>query len=182
MKILKSRSLGVLVLVICVLAGTLAGAHRPLAKMGREAAAVFYEGEDKDGLGIRNDLEERCSIAYNLTVVAARNMEPDDALITAVKEARNEVLDAEGPSAMYRADRKLDETVTNLYNTLNNLSLPEKDAKYPSQLYADFIARADMIGRSSYNRVAQEYNAKLEAFPANILSRLVFINPVELYR
>lgn len=182
MKIFKSRSMGILVLVLCILAGTLIGAHRPLAKMAREASAVFYEGEDKDGLGIRNDLEERCSIAYNLTVVAARNLEPDDAVITAVRDARNAVLEAETPAAMYRADRKLDETVTNLYNTLNNMTLPDKDARYTPQLYADFIARADMISRSSYNRVAEECNAKLAAFPANILSKLVFISPVELYR
>lgn len=182
MKIFKSRGMGVLVLVLCILAGTMIGAHRPLAKMARETAAVFYEGADRDGLGIRNDLEERCSIAYNLTVVAARNMEPDDSLITAVRDARNALLEAKTPSAMYRADRKLDETVTNLYNTLNRISLPEKDAKYPSQLYADFIARADMISRSPYNRIAEEYNARLAAFPANILSRLVFVEPVELYR
>ena len=47
---------------------------------------------------------------------------------------------------------------------------------------ADVESSSRRIERSEYNRVAAEFNDKLEQFPANVLSSIVGVKPLELYQ
>ena len=62
--------------------------------------------------------------------------------------------------------------MTELYRTLDDASLSEKDEKYRQRLYADFNSRNDTISHDPYYSYAADYNKLLTQFPANVIAAL----------
>lgn len=179
---LKRPQTALFLMIVMIIAGIWIGSWRSLSGIVRQAEAVFTEGENGDGYSIRADLEDSSGIAYNLTLVAGRYLDKTDPLLLAVEDARSALQEAKGPSEAYRANRQLSESVTALYERMKTVELSEKDQKYPQNLYIDYMAKQDIISRNDYNRIAEECNRTLSAFPANILRRLTFVQPVEYFR
>lgn len=182
MKILKNRAFALAVMLLLIVGGILIGSHRPLAEMSARVEAAFYDGVDGDGYGIAGDLEDRADAALNLTTIASKYLDAGDPLLLAVNEARRELAEASSPAEKYRADQRITESTTRLYEHLRTLELAEKDASYNEKLQAELLGKADILSRSEYNRLAEEYNRTLSQFPANVLGGLTGIRSAEYFR
>lgn len=182
MNLLYRKNIGILVMVLLMLFSALTGTHRGLSKLQGKAEAVFRLGEAGDGIGIQSDLNERLDLAYNLVTVGRKYLSAEDPLLTQVLGAREQLEQAQSPKAKYEANGALSLAVTDLYKELKGRSLSAVDAPYPDKLYAEFNSRNDTISHDPYNQYASEFNETLKAFPASVLSKLVFIGPLELFQ
>jgi len=182
MNLLYRKNLGILVMVALILFSALTGAHRSLAELRGKAEAVFTAGEAGDGIGIQSDLNERLDLAYNMVTIGRKYFPPGDPLLEQVLAARSRLAEARGPAAKFAANGALSLAVKDLYDALKGRRLSAVDAPYPDKLYAEFNSRNDTLSHDPYNMEAGEFNDRLQAFPANVLARLVFIRPLELFQ
>jgi hypothetical protein len=109
-------------------------------------------------------------------------MDESDPAIQAILDARNTLSDAENPSDKYDANQRLTEAYTDLSEKLQTMNLSKADEKYRAGLVDELNSRNDTISHDGYNKKAEEYNKLLNAFPANILSRLTGVKPLALFR
>lgn len=182
MNLLYRKNIGILAMVLLILFSALTGAHRGLSKLQGKAEAVFTAGEAGDGIGIQSDLNERLDLAYNMVTIGRKYLPEGDPLLEEVLSARGQLEAGKGPASKYEANSALSIAVKDLYDALKSRSLSATDAPYPDKLYAEFNSRNDTISHDPYNKLAAEFNETLQAFPANVLSKLVFIRPLELFQ
>lgn len=169
--------------MICmILVSVLIGSSRSLSQLAGQVNDAFFQGVNGDGLSIQNDLQQRMNDAYNLVVVGRRYLQEDDAAITQVLTAREALANAQTPSEKYQKNNDLTAATTELYYKLQEQQLSEKDAQYNSQLYAELSSRNTTIQNDGYNQMAEDFNRTLQQFPANLLSKVVFVQPAELFR
>jgi len=181
MKFLKKRINAWIITILIIVLSTVISGGSSLNKIRQQTMDIFYLGEDMDGAGIQHDLNMIMSDSANLTVVAGRYLSKDHELIQKVLNDRDALNEAETPAEKYDATQKLLSSVTELYTYLGDLSLSEKDQNFRNNLYANINSHNIKISRNSYNKYAKEFNSLLNTFPANILSKLAFISPVEPY-
>lgn len=185
MKLLNNKGLSILLMVALIIAGFWLGGYRSLHSLYGKAEAVFFHGEDNDGICIANDLSERAAAATNLVTVARKysqnGAEDLQTACTAVSDAVAQ-LQAVGTdiAECLIADKELEACVELLYRALTQTQeetgLTEKDEAYRQRLYAEFQSRGDTISHDPYNRYAESYNQTLQRFPANLLAA---VTPIE---
>lgn len=177
----KRKLIAILLMIAMILVAILGGSYHSLSSMAKDVSAVFYSGENKDGLCIQHDLDARADVAINMVSLAKKYLPEQDAAIQAVTQARSELLNARGISEKYRANDELTQATTDLYYKLRETELAESDQKYPARFYDQLSSYNDTISRDPYNRRAEEFNQVLNTFPANILSAITFVDSAELY-
>lgn len=182
MNFLQNRMIAAVIMVLLIVVGMVAGTTRTLRDMRSDAQQVFYSGETGDGLGIQRDLDERVDLSYNLLTIAKKYMSETDWEIKAVEDARKGLEESYTPSEKYAANKKLTEAVTELYNVLGEKELSESDERYRQRLHTDMNSRNDTIANDPYNKIATEFNEKLEAFPAKYFAQLTSVDKIDLYR
>ncbi len=181
MEFFKKRSNAWLITLIAIILASIIGSGSSLNKLRIEAEDVFYIGEDKDGTGIQHDLEMIMSDCANLTVVAGRYMDKEHSLIKPVRRNREALGAAKTPGKKYKEAQNLLHSITELYIYMGDLPLSEKDRNFRNSLYANINSHNIIISRSTYNQHAREFNNVLNRFPANILTAIAFVSPLELY-
>jgi hypothetical protein len=181
MKHLKNRKTAISVTSFLILLSILFGAHSSLTGIRDRALDIFYTGEKADGKGIQSDLEYISDQCYNLTVVAGRYMDKGDARIEDILKKRDRLDSAATPGDKYRAKEELIEAAMSLYEDMGTMELEERDRYYRDGFAADVESRQLIISHSSYNENAIAFNKCLKRFPANILSKITFVKPLELY-
>lgn len=142
---------------------------------------LFYQGERMDGKGIQSDLDYIMDQCYNLTVVAGRYMDKGDERIENVLEHINLMEKAETPGDKFEAKEQLLKASMKLYEELNFMNLDERDQFYRDSFSVDVKSRQLIISHNSYNNKAVIFNKCLKRFPANVLSTITFVKPLELY-
>jgi len=178
---LDNKRFAVAGMIVLIILSVFVGAARSLYPMRSEAQQIFFEGVDKDGLGIQNDLNKRIELAYNLVTVARKYCENDTEEIKAVLSARDELTNAGSIKEKYRANVYLTEVTEDLVNELASYSLSEKDEKYRKEIRDDLASRNEIISSDGYNAAASKFNSELSSFPASIIGRLVGVRSLELF-
>lgn len=181
MKYLKNRKIAIGITSFAVLFSILLGAHLSLTKIRDEALLIFYNGEKMDGKGIQSDLEYIADQCYDLTVVAGRYMDKEDKRIKEVLANLDLINNAVTPRDKYQAKEKLIEATMNLYENLDSMDMEERDLYYRGSFPANVESRQLIISHNSYNENALSFNNCLKRFPANVLSKITFVRPLELY-
>ncbi|MGF7145382.1 hypothetical protein HNQ56_003823 [Anaerotaenia torta] len=181
MKYLRNRKVAIGITAFAVFLSILFGSHSSLMQLREETSLIFYSGEKKNGKGIQHDLEYITDQCYNLTVVAGRYMDPDDERIKEVLRKRDLVNSAVTPREKYQTSESLIEAAMKLYKDLGFMSLEERDQYYRDSFAVNVESRQLIISHSSYNELAVTFNESLERFPANVLSKITFVKPLELY-
>ena len=177
MQILENRRVAVLGMAVLIVLAAFFGVSNALSPLRKSAQQAFVDGTT----GISKDLDDRIAAAYNLTVVAGRYLDGSDPALAGVLSAREELIAAKSVSEKYRANIRLTDAVSALYEKLGTLPLSEQDAKYRRSLDADLRSSNEIISHSAYNRLAAEYNEALSAFPASALGRLIGYRALELF-
>lgn len=181
MKFLKNRKTATGITALIILFSILLGAHLSLTKLKEETLSVFYHGENTGEKGIQSDLEYISDQCYNLTVVAGRYMNREEETVKEVSEHLEALKKAAAPGDKYKAKENLIKASMELHEKLVLMNLTEKDRYYCDSFPVNLRSRELIISHSSYNEKAASYNRCLQRFPANILSRITFVRPLELY-
>ena len=169
MKFLKSYTGGLVVLAVVIVLSVLLGSHRSLVGERAKVEAQFAP--------IAGDLQDCLDITANVLSVAERYLE--ESRLTALEESRNMLSDWHSG---YTAYTRLQEEAAALLDELEGCGLTDRDAEYVRGFRADLAAEADTIARDGYNAAAEAFNRSvLGAFPANLLGRLTFVAPAELF-
>ena len=172
MKFLKSYTGGLVVLAVVIVLSVLLGSHRSLVGERAKVEAQFAP--------IAGDLQDCLDITANVLSVAERYLE--ESRLTALEESRNMLSDWHGVSSGYTAYTRLQEEAAALLDELEGCGLTDRDAEYVRGFRADLAAEADTIARDGYNAAAEDFNREvLGGFPANLLGRLTFVAPAELF-
>lgn len=179
MQKLQNRKTAVLISLIVVLFSFLLGSARSLRELRDEASYVYYM--DTQQIQIADDLYDAAQLAENLMTISERYLEPDAATRKALRKAIDRIYEANGPHAMFVAAQEMRSAMADMHTQLGAYNLSEMDRTYQEGIQADVHSLYLIVERSEYNRVAQEFNEKLQPFPANILAAVAGIEPLELY-
>ena len=177
--ILKNKTVAVVICALLVYMGLFMGVNRPIGNMKDEALVHFYG--DGDVIGIKNDLDTKVETAYSLMSIAKRYIDEDEAVITDLVDACEEVRKSETPGEAYEANMKMDGCYGKLKSTLDSMKLSKKDEDYNYSLLSQYNSSDMIISHSEYNTLAGEVNRKLSKFPAGLVSKLTFTSKMELY-
>lgn len=177
MNALKNRTTAKLITVLAVVFATLFGSFTSLTGLRSEAEALFYD--EGDGEGIATDLSQIAASAINLTKIAERYLDATDERIADVLEVRLRLLSDEG--GRYDALKDLDGATNELYDALSSSGMSDKDAAYARSCMNLIRSHGLKAENSPYNAAAREFNRRLKQFPANLLSSLYRISPLELF-
>lgn len=181
MKLSENRRLAWIVLAVCVMFSLSFSSERALASLRAQVEAVFVSGAHNDGLCINNDLKERAECAYNIASTASNYAQIDSKLVSAARDASNELSKAETISQKYEANVACQRAVEDLYTAIDNASMSDADRTFVLKQYKEFQSRADTIKRDFYNQQALKYNDTVSAFPANLLAKLGNIQRMQLF-
>jgi len=171
-----------IVMIAVIIFSVLFGSRRSLYAERSRVESAFLNGVEGDGFSIGNDLNIRVGESLNLITIAKRYLDGNDPAIRAVQEACDRLNESDDPSDMFDANQRLTEACTALSDKLAGLPLSEKDEKYRLGIVDELKSRNDTISHDGYNDLAEKFNARLESFPANILSRLTGVKPISLFQ
>ena len=176
MKFLKSYTGGMVVLAVVIVLSVLLGSHRSLVSERGKVEEQFAP--------IAGDLQDCLDITANVLTVGERYLEESQmaAQYSAICKGVNMLSDWHGISNGYTAYTRLQEEAAAVLDALEKCDLTDKDREYIQGFRTDLASEADTIARDGYNAAAEQFNSKvLGAFPANILSKLTFVAPAELF-
>ncbi|MBQ8510281.1 MAG: LemA family protein [Clostridia bacterium] len=181
MKILQKQPVALLIMVVVIVLSCLLGCRRSLLALRQDVEDCFYNGEEGDGFSIQADLEYVGGTASNLKTVALRYISADDPAVVRLTEARNALTAAKDIPGKYAAATELSDAVQVLYDSLDPSKMTSTDKNYRASLYDDISSAMQRISHNEYNDRAREFNAILDGFPANLIVRIVHIDPIQLY-
>ena len=151
---------------------------------GRGAGGNYYY--DDGDYSLYDSIDAREAASSNLITVAEKYTAEDPELTGLMADLEYWVNVSNGcydPDLQeeVEANREMGNAFQALYDRLSQVSLEERDQKYPGQLLAQMESEQDKIDRASYNDEARAYNEKLAAFPVNLLGKLGGVSPMGVF-
>lgn len=145
----------------------------------RAAVTEFTTGahEEYEGFSLSGDLNERLEAGATLAKIGKQQLGETNAFVSeafAQVDALKEALASGSPAACYRANTALGKAVEALYPNLQ-----ENDTAKAQ--WEEFKSRQYTIDHSAYNTVAEQYNDRAAAFPANLIGAVWGATEVERF-
>lgn len=183
MKFWENRRKSSIFMIVVIIISIILGSHRTLISMYNNTAVIFYNGVDNDGYGIQSELDRMIDSSSNLLSMASLYFIDDDIqLVDDASQALSTLSNTDGIKAKYQAYLDLDTKISLVYYALANYDLTQVHQVSKTTLYYDIAEVKEQIGHNEYNNYVDDYNAVLNNFPANILSKVTFISNVETFR
>ena len=183
MKFWENRHLSSIIMIIVIVVSILLGSHRTLMSMYNKTTVIFYNGVDNDGYGIQSELDRMIDSSSKLLSMASIYfIDSDIQLVDDATQALNDLSDADSIKAKYQTYLILDTKISLVYYALANYELTQVHQISKTTLYYDIAEVKEQIGHNEYNTYTDEYNAALNNFPANILSKVTFVSHIEDFR
>ena len=160
------------------------GVHTSFTRLREEVRGNYYY--DDGDYSLYDSIDAREAASSNLITVAEKYTAEDPELTGLMADLEYWVNVSNGcydPDLQEEAEanRELGNAFQALYDRLSQVSLEERDQKYPGQLLAQMESEQDKIDRASYNDEARAYNEKLSAFPVNLLGKLGGVSPMGIF-
>lgn len=182
MQMLRNQGAAVLITLAIVAFSVLFGSNFSLNRLREQAENVYSFGEDGSGQGIESDISDIAQSGENQITVAQRYLDENDALIAAVRSGVDGYSDAYGPDAQFDAEQAMLQAIRALDTRLRAETAVSADDKvHLDRIIADVEAAHTMIGRSTYNEYARQFNEELSSFPANVLGAVAGTKPLEYF-
>ena len=180
----KSTVAGVVVMVLLILLALPLGVHTSFTRLREEVRGNYYY--DDGDYSLYDSIDAREAASSNLITVAEKYTAEDPELTGLMADLEYWVNVSNGcydPDLQeeVEANREMGNAFQALYDRLSQVSLEERDQKYPGQLLAQMESEQDKIDRASYNDEARAYNEKLAAFPVNLLGKLGGVSPMGIF-
>ena len=181
------NAVAALIMTLMIVLSIPLGVNRSFARLREDVEHEYYY--DSTGYALWEGVNARRESAQNLITIAEKYVDEYPELQTPIDELGFRVLQENSYTTLedetFTSIVKINSDLTldayELADTLNQLTLSDKDAKYVGKIMVDMIAEQDKLQRSSYNDLAREYNARLEKFPANVLRHLSDIKPMGVF-
>ncbi len=178
----KGRAKACFICLLMIVAAVIVGGRRTLPKLRNEALDLFFNGDGTSlDLGIEHDLEQRITLAKRLVVVGGRYFDSNDALLTNISSDCSKISSSNEPNVKYKYNEELTSDCYALVAALDLVKLSNDDENYIVEIMVDMEAANQIIGHSSYNEKANDFNKLLEEFPTNLVARLSFVKPLALF-
>lgn len=178
----KGRAKACFICIVMIILAVTVGGRRTLPKLRNEALDVFFSGDGSSlDLGIEHDLQQRITLAKRLVVVGERYFNENDALLTNVTADCSKISGSNEPNVKYKYNKELTSDCYALVEALDLLQLSKDDENYVVEIMVDMESANQIIGHSSYNEKANDFNKLLEEFPTNIVAKLSFVKPLALF-
>lgn len=177
MEQLKKRSTALLIVLVLVLGVSGFKSRITFASYAKALETVFYDGVD--GASIAADLESKISTSKNLIFIAEKYLKNEPDKINALNQAIDELENAASIKEKDHANQSMDVAFFALSELLSTMELSTRDQDYQIALTYDYEGFIDMIDKSPYHKIVDEYLNKTAGFPASILYK---ISGVELSR
>jgi len=181
-KLKENKKIALIVAAVMILFSVLVLGGTKLRADRDEVQELFYEGVNRDSLGIYNDLQARLESAYNLITIANKYLPANSEEASNLLGARQSLIDAKTPSEMYNANHTLTVAVDTLYSELNNYEMDEEDKRLAAKQFAELSSRNQTISHDLFNAEASHFNSTMGTFPAWLVAAVNGIEPVDLYR
>ena len=181
------NAVAALIMTLMIVLSIPLGVNRSFARLREDVEHEYYY--DSTGYALWEGVNARRESAQNLITIAEKYVDEYPELQTPIDELGFRVLQENSYTTLedetFTSIVKINSDLTldayELADTLNQLTLSDKDAKYVGKIMVDMIAEQDKLQRSSYNDLAREHNARLEKFPANVLRHLSGIKPMGVF-
>lgn len=181
MRFTENRRIGLIVLVVCVLVSVCVLGPLGLASERKDLVKVFTNGS-VSAAGTRASMDaylDKCSESAGLLAESAKALLKDSTQAEAVLEAASALEATDGPDGRYSLYRELVAAVEALYSDLTKAGASEEPQVLLS--YGDFKGACDRLERDDYHAQAQQFNADLSSFPANLLGSLFGIKKLDTF-
>lgn len=160
----KGTKIGLIVLAAVVIVAVMIGtAYNGLVKKDEQVNTAYAN--------IESQLQRRNDLIPNLVETVKGYAAHETEVFTAVTEARERMMAAQGPDAVAEADGELTQALGRLIAVAE--SYPELQANENFLSLQDELAGTENrinTARMDYNAVVQTYNASIRSFPTNILA------------
>lgn len=181
------NAVAALIMTIMIVLSIPLGVNRSFARLREDVEQEYYY--DSTGYALWEGVDARRESAKNLITIAEKYVDEYPELQTPINALGHRVLEEntylsledETFSNIVKVNSELTQEAYALYEALDQVTLSEKDEKYPGKIMAEMDAEQDKLQRSSYNDLAREYNARLERFPVNFLRYLSNIKPMGVF-
>lgn len=160
----KGTKIGLIVLAAVVIVAVMIGtAYNGLVKKDEQVNTAYAN--------IESQLQRRNDLIPNLVETVKGYAAHETEVFTAVTEARERMMSAQGPDAVAQADGELTQALGRLIAVAE--SYPELQANENFLSLQDELAGTENrinTARMDYNAAVQTYNASIRSFPTNILA------------
>lgn len=183
MKVLQNPIIAVILVIVMIALSTTVGASISLYGDLDALQAIYENDTDGSGRGVAAYSMDMIDACRNMIKLAERYNGSEE-LAGVVQTCLAEVDRHTGPDhARWQALQALYTAAGELDLQLFNSALSEQDKTMLDKLVADIDSTYHIIDRKreSYNQAVIDFNGKLDAFPANILSDIIGIRPVEAF-
>lgn len=175
MKNKKLITIGIIVLVVVILIGSIIGGYNNLIERQGEV-----DGKQAE---IQTQLQRRADLISNLvsTVKGYANYEGET--LNAVTQARTSVANAKDVSDMESANQQLDSAFSIWVNAVTE-AYPDLKANQNFISLQDEIAGTEnriAKARNNYNESAKNYNVAIRKFPKSILAGIFGFDKADLF-
>lgn len=178
MRFSENRPLAFGVLALVIVAALILGGGGALMKQRTALESRFDAPSESIGAELR---EMRTNAAALLGIVnrsTGANADFAAALNTAIESLDR----AQNIAEKHAASLQLSTAVENCYQNLTTLSPDDMTAKDARYAYRNFTSAQLRISHDDYNRLAEDFNQKLQGFPAGLIAALRGVKPISLFR
>ena len=167
--------IGVIVLAVVIIAGSLIGNYNSLVENEESVAAARAD--------IQTQLQRRADLIPNFVATVKGYSDYEKETYTAVTEARTKVANAQNPEQMQAANEQLDGAISVWVNAITE-AYPDLKANQNYIALQDELAGTEnriAQARIKYNESATKYNVKIRKFPTSILAGMFGFEKVDLF-
>ncbi|MBE6806188.1 MAG: LemA family protein [Ruminococcaceae bacterium] len=167
--------LGVVILVVVILAGSVIGSYNSLVENEESVAAARAD--------IQTQLQRRADLIPNFVATVKGYSDYEKETYTAVTNARAAVSAAKSPEQMQAANEQLDGAISVWVNAITE-AYPDLKANQNYIALQDELAGTEnriAQARIKYNETATSFNVSIRKFPTNILAGMFGFDKVELF-
>lgn len=181
----RKRPVAALALVVLALVSVFGIGGARLKGVRSSTARIYSAQQDEYGHSIQGDFASQTDAAASLIRVAGKVLGEQDADVQAAQAALdswNAEADAARPAVQYQLNTALSGAVDLVYTAASDVA----DSKAKGQLddlHDSFTSAQATIERAAadYNTKAEDYNATVSAFPANVLAGLWNAGPLQTF-
>lgn len=180
MPIKENRKLALAVLAVCVLISVFAFGGIALGREHGKVETVYTTGALNDGLSVKTFLTERGTEALKLAAIGAVYLGEDDADVKALQEAAEQINEATGIAERLAFSRNIENAQSMVYEKLQKAGLSDEDAREVRVYDRNITSAGQKMANDVFFENAASFNKTLRGFPANLISGLTGIEPLEI--
>lgn len=167
-------TLGVIVVVILIIGGSVIGTYNGLVTERQAVKTAFSD--------IDTNLQRRSDLIPNLVSTVKGFAEQEKTIMANITEARAKLSGATTPADKAAANDQLSGSLSRLLVVVENYPTLKSDANF-RQLMDELAGTENRIqvSRKDYNAKVQTYNTHIATFPANIAAGIFGFKESELF-